>query len=179
MNQCGLQYTCVWKQCQESLYSCLYLKLAKTLSFFLSLSFLFNKIREQEGGTGSAQKGGGGRPPKQCIHMWVNVKMIKFKKGKKNWYSYKSSFNLHLKLNSNLGKVPYYLGHSSCKDYILKRKNFISFLTLCSFLFLWSISDQWIDSKFIFSSSTGIKAIFIKYRYNHIIYLLQCLCCLY
>jgi hypothetical protein len=49
-----------------SLYSYLYLKLAKTLSFLLSLCFLFNKIREQQGGTGSARKqrwegiGGGG-----------------------------------------------------------------------------------------------------------------------
>jgi hypothetical protein len=38
-----------------SLYSYLYLKLAKMicLSYYL-LCFLFNKIREQEGGTGSA-----------------------------------------------------------------------------------------------------------------------------
>jgi hypothetical protein len=38
-----------------SLYSYLYLKLAKTLclSYYL-LCFLFNKIRKQEGGTGSA-----------------------------------------------------------------------------------------------------------------------------
>jgi hypothetical protein len=44
-----------------SSYSCLYLKLAKTLclSYYL-LCFLFNKIREQEGGTGSALKQGGG-----------------------------------------------------------------------------------------------------------------------
>jgi hypothetical protein len=40
-----------------SLYSYLYLKLAETLcpSYYL-LCFLFNKIREQEGRTGSAQK---------------------------------------------------------------------------------------------------------------------------
>jgi hypothetical protein len=39
------------------LYSYLYLKLARMLclSYYL-LCFLFNKIREQEGGTGSAQK---------------------------------------------------------------------------------------------------------------------------
>jgi hypothetical protein len=58
-----------------SLYSYLYLKLAKTLclSYYL-LCFLFNKIREQEGGTGSARKCRGAKP---CIHMRVNVKMVK------------------------------------------------------------------------------------------------------
>jgi hypothetical protein len=40
-------------------YSYLYLKLAKMLLFLLSLMFSFNKIREQEGRTGSAQKYGG------------------------------------------------------------------------------------------------------------------------
>jgi hypothetical protein len=60
-----------------SLYSYLYFKLAKTLclSYYLSC-FLFNKIGEQEGRTGSARKGIG-RWPKQCIHMGVNVRMIK------------------------------------------------------------------------------------------------------
>jgi hypothetical protein len=40
-----------------SLYTCLYIKLAKTLcvSYYL-LCFLFNKIREKEGKTGSAWK---------------------------------------------------------------------------------------------------------------------------
>jgi hypothetical protein len=44
-----------------SLYSYRYLKLAKMLclSYYL-LCFLFNKIGEQEGGTGSAQKVGSG-----------------------------------------------------------------------------------------------------------------------
>jgi hypothetical protein len=43
-----------------SLYSSPYLKLAKTLRFsYYLLSFLFNKIEEQEGGTGSAWKGEG------------------------------------------------------------------------------------------------------------------------
>jgi hypothetical protein len=44
-----------------SLYSYLYLKLEKTvcLSYYL-LCFLFNKIGEEEGGTGSAQKLGVG-----------------------------------------------------------------------------------------------------------------------
>jgi hypothetical protein len=51
-----------------SLYSYLYLKLAKTLclSYYL-LCFLFNKIGEQEG---SAQKWGRGRGPK--IHTYVS-----------------------------------------------------------------------------------------------------------
>jgi hypothetical protein len=57
-----------------SLYSYLYLKLAKTMSLSYYLScFLFNKIGEEEGGTGtdSAQKlgGGEGMGHKQCIHV--------------------------------------------------------------------------------------------------------------
>jgi hypothetical protein len=61
-----------------SLYSYLYLKLAKTLclSYYL-LCFLFNKIGEQESETGFAGKQGGvwgagrggGSWPKQCIYM--------------------------------------------------------------------------------------------------------------
>jgi hypothetical protein len=45
-----------------SLYSCLYLKPAKTicLSYYL-LCFLFNKIGEEEGGTDSSWKQGVGR----------------------------------------------------------------------------------------------------------------------
>jgi hypothetical protein len=55
-----------------SLYSYLYLKLAKVLCHsYYHLCFLVNKIREQEGRTGSAQKG------EQCVHIRVNVKMIK------------------------------------------------------------------------------------------------------
>jgi hypothetical protein len=43
-----------------SLYSYLYLKLAKMLCLsYYRLCFLFNKIRGQEDGTGSAQKGWG------------------------------------------------------------------------------------------------------------------------
>jgi hypothetical protein len=41
-----------------SLDSYFYLKLAKTLSFLLSLMFLFNKIREQEGRIVSVWKRG-------------------------------------------------------------------------------------------------------------------------
>jgi hypothetical protein len=58
------QYTCAIHKCMEatlgiSPYGYLYLKLAKTLwlSYYL-LCFLFNKIREQEGRTGSAWKCG-------------------------------------------------------------------------------------------------------------------------
>jgi hypothetical protein len=49
-----------------SLYSYLYLKLAKTVCFSYYLScFLFKKIGEQEGGTGFSQKWlGGARWPK-------------------------------------------------------------------------------------------------------------------
>jgi hypothetical protein len=51
------------------LHSYLYLKLAKTLclSYYL-LCLLYNKIREKESRTGSAQKWRG-RWPKQCIHV--------------------------------------------------------------------------------------------------------------
>jgi hypothetical protein len=51
------------------LYSCLYLKLAKMLclSYFL-LCFLSNKIREQEGGTGSDRKRGR-EVAQTCIQM--------------------------------------------------------------------------------------------------------------
>jgi hypothetical protein len=45
-----------------SLYSYIHLKLAKMLCFYLTC-FFFNKIGEQEGGTGSA-KGRGGDGPK-------------------------------------------------------------------------------------------------------------------
>jgi hypothetical protein len=58
-----------------SLYSYVYLKLAKTL--YLSY-YLFSKIGEQENGTGSSQRGWGkGIWLKQSIHMQVNVKTIK------------------------------------------------------------------------------------------------------
>jgi hypothetical protein len=53
-----------------SLCSCLYLTLAKTicLSHYL-LCFLFNKIGEQEDGTGSAQKNGVGVTQTMYIHV--------------------------------------------------------------------------------------------------------------
>jgi hypothetical protein len=44
-----------------SLYSCLYLTLAKNDVFLVISCFLFNKIGEEEGGTGSvSQRGVGG-----------------------------------------------------------------------------------------------------------------------
>jgi uncharacterized membrane protein YgcG len=60
-----------------SLYSYLYLKLAKTLclSYYL-LCFLFNKIREQEDRSGSAQKGG-----------WGSGKGGREGGGPNNWYN--------------------------------------------------------------------------------------------
>jgi hypothetical protein len=65
-------YMCMEATLGISLYSYLYLKLAKILclSYYL-LCFLFNKVREQEDGTGSAWKQGGamGGWPKQYIHM--------------------------------------------------------------------------------------------------------------
>jgi hypothetical protein len=57
-----------------SLYSYLYLKLAKTLSFFIISCFQQNwRTRRWNG---FCLEVSGGRP-KKCIHMWVNVKMIK------------------------------------------------------------------------------------------------------
>jgi hypothetical protein len=55
-------HTCMEAILGISLYSCLYPKLAKTirLSYYL-LCFLFNKIREEEGRTGSSWKQGVGR----------------------------------------------------------------------------------------------------------------------
>jgi hypothetical protein len=54
-------HKCMEAKLGISLYSCLYLRPAKTLclSYYL-LFFLFNKIGEQEGGTGSAPKRGDG-----------------------------------------------------------------------------------------------------------------------
>jgi hypothetical protein len=54
-----------------SLYSYLYLRLAKTLRFsYYLLCFLFNKVRKQEGRTGSAQNQGGGEvAQKMYIHV--------------------------------------------------------------------------------------------------------------
>jgi hypothetical protein len=53
-----------------SLYSYLYLKLTKTicLSYYLPC-LLINRIGEEEGGTGFAQKWGGGKWFKHCIDM--------------------------------------------------------------------------------------------------------------
>jgi hypothetical protein len=54
-----------------SLYSYLYLKLEKCCAF-LTISYVFNKIKEQEGGTGSAGKWGEGCgevPQRMYIHV--------------------------------------------------------------------------------------------------------------
>jgi hypothetical protein len=60
----GAIHKCMEAMLGISLYSYLYLKLAKMLCFsYYLLCFLFNKVREQEGRTGSAWKwgpGGGG-----------------------------------------------------------------------------------------------------------------------
>jgi hypothetical protein len=68
---CIVIHKCMEATLGISLYSYLYLILAKTLclSYYL-LRFLFNEI-EAEDRTGSNQKreGGEGRWPKQCIHM--------------------------------------------------------------------------------------------------------------
>jgi hypothetical protein len=57
-----------------SLYSYLYLKLAKMLcSSYYLLCFLFNKIGEQEGRTGCAEKRrGGGEKVAQAMYIHVN-----------------------------------------------------------------------------------------------------------
>jgi hypothetical protein len=76
-------HTCMEAMLGNSLYSCLYLKLPKCY-VFLIISYVLSSTKQQEGGTGSAWKrqvAGVGKWPKQCIHMWVNVKMIK-EKGK-------------------------------------------------------------------------------------------------
>jgi hypothetical protein len=55
-------YKCMKTTQKVSLQSYPYLKLPKPPCFsYYLLCFYFNKIREQEGGTGSAQKVGGGR----------------------------------------------------------------------------------------------------------------------
>jgi hypothetical protein len=66
-----------------SLYSYLYLKLAKTLclSYYL-LCFLFNKIGEEEGRTGSAWKQGGGTQHHDNNTMYTYVSKCKKEKRK-------------------------------------------------------------------------------------------------
>jgi hypothetical protein len=56
------------------------------LSYYL-LHFLFNKIRQQEGGTGSAQKlGGRGRGKREVAQtMYTHVSKCKNDKIQKNW----------------------------------------------------------------------------------------------
>jgi hypothetical protein len=69
-----------------SLHSYLYLKISKTLCpYYYLLCFLFNKIREQEGGTGSAQRWG--EEAAQIVYTHVSKcknNKIKLKKKKPN-----------------------------------------------------------------------------------------------
>jgi hypothetical protein len=65
-----------------SLYRYLNLKLAKTMSFLLSLSFLFNKIRE-EGGTSPAQKTGEEGRGEVAQTMYTHVSKCKQDKRKR------------------------------------------------------------------------------------------------
>jgi hypothetical protein len=59
MNQCGLQYTCAWKQHKESpCIASLSQTIKNAMAFFVIFSFFFNKIREQDGRTGSAHNWG-------------------------------------------------------------------------------------------------------------------------
>jgi hypothetical protein len=72
-------HMCIEKTLGISLYSYFYLKLAKTfcLSYY-PLSFLFNKIREQEGRTGSAwMRGSGGGGVEMAQTMYINVSKCK------------------------------------------------------------------------------------------------------
>jgi hypothetical protein len=62
-----------------SMYSCLYLKLAKTLchSYYL-LGFLFNKIEDKEGRTGSYPSGGKGERRVEMVQtMYTQVSSYK------------------------------------------------------------------------------------------------------
>jgi translation initiation factor 2 beta subunit (eIF-2beta)/eIF-5 len=103
-----------------SLYSYLYLKLAKMLCLsYYVLCFLFNKIEEEEDGTGSAREQGGWgigavgrRWHKQCIHMLVNVKMIKGEKNKDAQVILKKDF-----LNSHLYIVIYFVYSFPCSRF--------------------------------------------------------------
>jgi hypothetical protein len=61
-----------------SLYSYPYIKIAKMPHFsYYLLCLFFNKIREQEGRTGSAWRCGGRGEVAQIMYTHVNVKMIK------------------------------------------------------------------------------------------------------
>jgi hypothetical protein len=72
-------HTCMEAMLGISLYSCLYLKLAKTLCLYYLLCFLFNKIQEQEGGTRSATKHGGRQTMYTQVSKCKNDKIKKIK----------------------------------------------------------------------------------------------------
>jgi hypothetical protein len=105
MNQCGLQFTSVWKQRWESLNSYFYLKLAKTLclSYYL-LCFLFNKI--EDCGAGPAWKlefGGMGSEGEVAPTMYTHVSKCKNDKikGKTLKFRFISIYKpIHFLLNS-------------------------------------------------------------------------------
>jgi hypothetical protein len=84
-----------------SLYSCLYLKIAKTpcLSYYL-LCFLFNKIREQEGGTGSAWKPWWGLVA-QTMYIHVSKGKNNKIKGEKNLKRKQTSSSIKTQSNNN------------------------------------------------------------------------------
>jgi hypothetical protein len=78
--QCGLQHTCAWKQCQESLYIVIFISNYQKCYAFLIISYVFSStILEKKRAELVLPRIGdrGWRWPKQCIHIWVNVKMVK------------------------------------------------------------------------------------------------------
>jgi hypothetical protein len=74
-------HMCMEAMLEISLYSHLYLKLAKTLGLSYDLlCFLLTKLKNKR--AEQVLLGSGGRKwPKQCIHMLVNVKAKYYKKG--------------------------------------------------------------------------------------------------
>jgi hypothetical protein len=85
-------HKCIEAMLGISLYSYLYLKLPKTLclSYYL-LCFFFNKIREHEGGAGSARKwrrkrvcGGGGRRGEVAQILYTHISISKCKNDNNN-----------------------------------------------------------------------------------------------
>jgi hypothetical protein len=72
---------CLYSWKFDNLKNSLHLAKVLCLSYYL-LCFLFNKIRAQEDGTGSAQKwcGGGGGVGEVAYTMYTHVRMTKLKK---------------------------------------------------------------------------------------------------
>jgi hypothetical protein len=63
-----VMHMCMETKLRVSLCSYLYLKVAKTLCLYYLLCFVLNKIREQEVGTGSAQKQKRGATKNICTY---------------------------------------------------------------------------------------------------------------